>query len=88
MKASITHQSRNTIRIEWSKKDLGFGVLIMKYDEGVRDYILDSELIGIETILLIFKAAKYVKCNGCTGERNFQIGAGKLVCTPCFTSKA
>lgn len=67
MIAEILIKEDDRLKISWSDDKLGFGELNMKWDEGLRSYILDSELMTTDTIIKIIKCAtadrkpKYLK---------------------------
>lgn len=56
MESVIIRQSKNSLLISWSKTGIGFGTLSMDWDENGNIYKLDAELVGIDTIIEIFKA--------------------------------
>jgi len=57
MKSKIINKDNHSLLIEWEDKNLGFGQLSMKWDNKKGVYILDSEHMGIETVLRIIKTA-------------------------------
>ena len=57
MKARIIKKENNLLLIEWSDPNIGFGQLTMVWDDVNNVYKLDSELMGMDTTLLILKAA-------------------------------
>lgn len=58
MEAKIVLKTKHNLYIEWSDPSLGFGTLALVWDADLRDYILKAEMVGIDTILAIFKALK------------------------------
>jgi len=56
MTATIVIKTNDEVLIKWSDKNTGFGQLSMKYDAKSRDFIIDSECMGIDFILEVFKA--------------------------------
>ncbi len=58
MESIIQKQTNEILIINWTDSSKGFGQLTLKWDGEKQEYILDSELIGIETILSIFKSLK------------------------------
>lgn len=57
MKADITHKDHNSLKISWTDERKGFGELTMKWDGNQLAYILDSEMMGVDTVLEIFNSA-------------------------------
>ena len=58
MKANIQTQTDELLIINWVEEAKGFGQLTLKWDWETQEYILDSELMGIDTVIKIFKALK------------------------------
>lgn len=58
MKAKIINKDNDNLLIEWEDKELGFGQLSMKWDNEKGVYILDSEHMGVRTVLKIIQAIK------------------------------
>lgn len=56
MKAKIINKDNDNLLIEWEDENKGFGQLSMMRDNKKGVYILDSEHMGVDTILEIFKA--------------------------------
>ena len=56
MEATILKKTKNVLIIAWSKKDVGFGELTMRWNHLRQIYEIDSELMGVDTIIEIFKA--------------------------------
>jgi len=56
MQARIVAQTHEFLRIEWEEESTGFGQLDLTWDESKGKYELDSELMGIDFIIKIFKA--------------------------------
>lgn len=56
MKAKIINKDNDNLLIEWEDKELGFGQLSMKWDNEKGVYILDSEHMGVHTIIKIIQA--------------------------------
>ena len=55
MEARILEKDENSILIGWSDPELGFGQLSMEWDDRIGAYHLDSENMGIDTVIRIFK---------------------------------
>ena len=58
MEAEIMSKDQWELAIHWQKEDVGFGMLTMKWDKERQVFILDSELMGTDTVIEIFKALK------------------------------
>jgi len=58
MKSEIDYQSKDTLVLNWSKSKVGYGQLTMKWDKETQRFILDSECMGIDTVIEIFKNLK------------------------------
>lgn len=58
MEAKIEFKTNDIILIGWSEPSLGFGQLRMVWKKDKQIFELDSELMGIDTVLKIFKAVK------------------------------
>ncbi len=58
MTAKIINKDTYNLLIEWENKRKGFGQLSMKWDDGKKVYLLDSEFMGIDSVLEIIKAVK------------------------------
>tara|TARA_R110000737_G_scaffold301170_1_gene308149 strand:+ start:335 stop:517 length:183 start_codon:yes stop_codon:yes gene_type:complete len=56
MKAEIVKKTKDFILIEWSKKGVGFGQLEMKWNKDKGSFDLDSEYMGIDHVVEVFKA--------------------------------
>ena len=56
MKAKIINKDNDNLLIKWEDEELGFGELSMKWDNSLGKFILDSEHMGVHTILKIMKA--------------------------------
>lgn len=56
MTSEIINKDDYNLLVEWSDKKIGFGQLTMKWDNEKGVYILDSEHMGVNTILKIIKA--------------------------------
>lgn len=61
MTAEIIVQTEDLLVIAWSKPKVGFGELTMKWNEEKGQFDLDSELMGVDTVLEIFSALKLKK---------------------------
>lgn len=58
MESKIINKDNDNLLIDWGDEELGFGQLSMKWDNKKGVYILDSEHMGIDTVLRIIKAAE------------------------------
>ena len=58
MESEIISKDKKNLIISWSKVGVGFGQLTFKYDEKIRDFLVDSECMDIDHILEVFKALK------------------------------
>tara|TARA_R110000796_G_scaffold162503_1_gene279268 strand:- start:11284 stop:11463 length:180 start_codon:yes stop_codon:yes gene_type:complete len=58
MEAKITKKTKDLLIISWDKEDVGFGQLTLKWDVENNRYDLDAELMGIDTVIEIFKSCK------------------------------
>ena len=58
MTAQIIQREEDFIRIAWSDTRLGFGELTMTWNDITSRYIVDSELMDIDTVIRIFQAIK------------------------------
>lgn len=58
MEAEIIHQDQWNLRIRWSKPGVGFGELTMFWNDETQLFDLDSELMGTDFVIEIFKALK------------------------------
>lgn len=58
MTAKIVNKDTYNLLIEWEDKQKGFGQLSIKWDNDKKIYILDSEFMGIDSILEIIKAVE------------------------------
>lgn len=58
MKAEIYKKTKDYAVIRWSESKLGFGELTIKWDYNTSRYILDSEMLGLNETIKIFKALK------------------------------
>lgn len=58
MNAEIIKKTSDLLIISWDKENVGFGQLTLKWNEGLRKYELDAELMGIDTVIEIFKSCK------------------------------
>lgn len=56
MEANIIRKNENNLLISWSKTGIGFGTLSMNWNEDRQIFILDAELMNIDTVIEIFKA--------------------------------
>ena len=56
MTTKIINKDNDNLLIEWQDENKGFGQLSMQWDNKKGVYILDSEHMGVDTILEIFKA--------------------------------
>lgn len=57
MEAKIIKKDNDLLIIEWSAPEIGFGRLTMVWDKLRNVYSLDSELMGMDTTLLILEVA-------------------------------
>ena len=58
MESEIVFKDGQTCIIGWSNPEVGFGQLTIKYDNKLRDYVIDSECMGIEHIIEVIKNIK------------------------------
>ena len=58
MESKIIKKTENLLVISWDKEDVGFGQLTMKWNDQLRSFELDSEFMGIDTVIEIFKACE------------------------------
>lgn len=58
MTAKIVNKDTYNLLIEWEDNQKGFGQLSIKWDNDKKIYLLDSEFMGIDSILEIIKAAE------------------------------
>lgn len=56
MKAKIVNKDNDNLLITWEDTELGFGQLTMEWDNKIGKFILDSEHLGVHTVLKIIKA--------------------------------
>lgn len=56
MEAEIIKKDNKSLKIAWSDPKIGFGQLSMVWDQKKGRHIVDSEYLGIDTIIKIFKA--------------------------------
>lgn len=56
MTTQIINKDNDNLLIEWEDKELGFGQLSMKWNNKLGKFILDSEHLGIDSILKIIKS--------------------------------
>lgn len=56
MLSKIIHKDKNNLIINWEDKDKGVGQLIMRWDGTINKFILDSDYLGINSILEIIKS--------------------------------
>lgn len=56
MTAKIINKDNDNLLIEWEDKELGFGQLSMKWDNEKGVYILDSEHMGVHTVIKIIQS--------------------------------
>ena len=56
MEAEIIHKDDKSVRIAWAKKGIGFGQLEMKWHPHQQRFSLDSENMGVEHVIEVFKA--------------------------------
>lgn len=57
MEAKLTKIKKDYHVIEWSDKD-GFGNITIQWDDVLGKYIVDSELLGVKTMIKIIKSIK------------------------------
>jgi len=57
MNVEIIKKTKEVLGLQWSDEALGHGQLIIKYD-GKGGYNIDTEYLGIETMLKILKEVK------------------------------
>lgn len=58
METEIIEQNKDILVIRWQKPGLGFGELTLRWDYQEQEFRLDTEVLGVDTILEIFKALK------------------------------
>ena len=58
MESRIEIKGKDELIISWEKEGVGFGQLTMDWDGDLQRYTLDSECMGIDTVIEIFKALK------------------------------
>ena len=58
MNAKIIKKTNDLLIISWDKENVGFGQLTMNWNNDLRAFELDSELMGIDAIIEIFKACE------------------------------
>jgi len=58
MESRITKKTKDILVIEWEKQDTGFGQLVMVWNPLKRRFIVDSECMGIDFIIEVFKDLK------------------------------
>lgn len=56
MTTKIINKDNDNLLIEWQDENKGFGQLSMMWNDATGRFILDSEHMGVDTILEIFKA--------------------------------
>jgi len=56
MIANIVKKTKDILIIQWHSDSKGFGELTMTWDKEKDVFILDSEMMGIDTVLKIFKS--------------------------------
>ena len=56
MKAKIVNKDNDNLLIEWEDEELGFGLLTITWDNKIGRFILDSEHLGVHTVIKIIKA--------------------------------
>ena len=56
MISKIINKDNDSLLIEWEDKELGFGQLSMKWDNKAGVFILDSEHLGVDSIIKIIKS--------------------------------
>ncbi len=56
MKAEVINKDNDNLLIKWEDEELGFGQLTMKWDNKIGRFILDSEHLGVHTVIKIIKA--------------------------------
>lgn len=55
MYSKIIKKDKDNLIIQWEDEKWGFGQLSIKWDKETQYFILDSELMGIDFILKVFK---------------------------------
>ena len=58
MEAEIVKKEKDLLIIEWCKGGVGFGQLTLKWNQELSNYELDAEMMGIDTVIEIFKNCK------------------------------
>jgi hypothetical protein len=58
MTAKIINKDNDNLLIEWEDKEKRFGQLSMTWDNNLGLFLLDSEHMGVHTILQIIKSAE------------------------------
>lgn len=56
MKTQIVNKDNDILLVKWEDEELGFGELFMQWDKNLGKFVLDSEHLGVHTILKIIKA--------------------------------
>lgn len=56
MKAEVTLNEKDNLIISWEKKNIGFGRLRIYWDKEVREYVIDSENMGLSFIIEVIQA--------------------------------
>lgn len=58
MEAKIINKTKETLIIQWSDNNIGYGVLSVNWDQELGKYVLDSEYTSLDTVLKIIKSLK------------------------------
>lgn len=58
MKSKIINKDDSNLLIEWVDEQIGFGELTMKWESKLGLFLLDSEHLGVDTVIKIIKAIK------------------------------
>lgn len=56
MNVEIIRKDDKSILIAWAKKGVGFGQLEMKWHQHQQRFSLDSECMGVDHVIEVFKA--------------------------------
>ena len=58
MNVDVLKKTDYTLVLQWDKDGVGFGQLTMQWEDSLGMFVLDSELMGIDTVMEIFKNIK------------------------------
>ena len=58
MESEVIVKHKNSIVVNWSDENLGFGQLTMSWNSEIKRFVVDSEYLGMENTLKILKSVE------------------------------